>query len=139
MHALRLTWKKIIRVNSPLLRTNGVRGTVDCAKAKRIQNVLQTISSCAKVLQLFAPPFPFSQDYLIHTVSTDGTGLIYFSQARIITMSNLSVSTHLVTSCLTSQFHSATVSNNTHSHLPRSGDIDAFATNVCFLSTRAEP
>lgn len=78
MHALKFAGKKIIRVNSPLFRTNGVRETLDCAKAKRIQTVVQSISLCPKVIQLSALSSPALQDHLIHTVSADGTGLVYF-------------------------------------------------------------
>lgn len=78
MHALKFTWKKIIRVNSPLFRTNGVRETLDCAKVKRIQTAVQSISSSLKVIQPSALSFPAFQDYLIHTVSAYGTGLVYF-------------------------------------------------------------
>lgn len=137
MHALKFTQKKIIIVNSPLFRTNGVRGTLDCANVKRIQNVLQTISSCLKVFQLCALPFPFSQDYLIHTVSADGTGLIYFSQAAI-KLHQTSVSAH--TSLPPASPHDFTLPlfPTTQTHIPRAGDIDALATSFWFLDTRAE-
>lgn len=72
MHAYKFIWNKIIIVNSQLLRTNGVRETLDCVKDKRID------SSAEYILMPSAIPFPGLLDYLIHTINAGETGFVYF-------------------------------------------------------------